>query len=91
MDQGRGGGLLVGLVMLHVLCCGLPLFLAAGVLGGAGALLDSLLLLVGSLVALIVGLMGIGRLRRRSAVCCVPSEAAPSGDRVPLSTVSRGA
>lgn len=36
MAQGRQGRLVVGFVALHVLCCGLPLLLGAGFLGGAG-------------------------------------------------------
>ncbi len=39
--SGRNGRLLAGFVVLHVLCCGLPLLIAAGAFTGAGALLGN--------------------------------------------------
>ncbi len=35
--SGRGGKLLAGFVVLHVLCCGLPTLIAAAAFTGAGA------------------------------------------------------
>ena len=80
--SGRGGKLLAGFVVLHVLCCGLPLLIAAGAFAGAGALLDS-----GALVA--VGLLGVlatvglavRRSRRAShADCCAVRESVSGAD-----------
>jgi hypothetical protein len=73
MDQGRGGRLVVGFVALHVLCCGLPLLLGAGFLGGAGALLGSPLLLATAVLVLAVAAVGM-RARRRREACCSPTE-----------------
>ena len=73
MDWGRGNGLVVGFVALHVLCCGLPLLLGAGFLGGAGALLGSPLLLATAVVVLGVAAVGM-RARRRREACCSPTE-----------------
>lgn len=76
MDQGRRGRLLVGFVALHVLCCELPLLLGAGVLGGAGALLGSPLLLATAVLALVVAAVGL-RARRRGKAYCSPTELPP--------------
>lgn len=76
MDEGRRGRLVVGFVALHVLCCGLPLLLGAGVLGGAGALLGSPLLLATAVLALVVAAVGV-RARRRGKACCSPTELPP--------------
>ena len=80
--SGRGGKLLGGFIVLHVLCCGLPLLIAAGAFTGAGALLDS-----GALVA--IGLLGVlaavGLAVRRSrgardADCCAVPDAVSDAD-----------
>jgi len=75
----RGRHLVVGLVALHVVCCGLPLLIAAGVLGGTGALLSSpVLLAVGVLVLLAAGAVAVRRLRGSGPAgpdaCCLPAQ-----------------
>ncbi len=71
MAEGRGGRLLLGLVLVHVLCCGVPLLLAAGALGGAGALLRSPVLLAGGAVAVLAAVgLAVGRVRGRREACC---------------------
>lgn len=74
MREGRGGQLAVGFVLLHVLCCGLPLLLAAGAFGGVGALLGSpLLLAVGAVAVLAAVVPAVVRMRTRRAACCPTS------------------
>lgn len=75
MSDRRGGRLLVGFVLLHVLCCGLPLLGAGGVLGGAGALLTSpLLLVVGGVLVAAAVLFALHRACRAIAPPCCPVE-----------------
>jgi hypothetical protein len=62
---GRGGKLLVGFVVLHVLCCGPLLLGGAGLLAAAGGLLGQPLLIVtGVLLAMAAVAVGIRRVRR---------------------------
>ncbi len=85
MSRNHGGKLLVGVVLLHLLCCGLPLLLAAGALGGVGAVLsatasnntlwDSAVLLLAAGTAVLAALAwGLRRVRRRreDGDCCAP-------------------
>jgi hypothetical protein len=51
--SGRGGRLISGFVVLHVLCCGLPLLVAAGAFTGAGALLGNGALVAAGLLAVL--------------------------------------
>jgi hypothetical protein len=51
--SGQGGRLLAGFVVLHVLCCGLPLLVAAGAFTGAGALLGNGALVAAGLLAVL--------------------------------------
>lgn len=79
MAEGRGRHLVAGLVVLHLLCCGLPLLIAAGVLGGTGALTSSpALLAAGAAVLVAAGAVAVTRLRpSRSATteaCCPPAQ-----------------
>jgi hypothetical protein len=74
-----------GFVLLHVLCCGLPLLIAAGVLGGFG----SVSLFAGNgWLAGAAGVLGIALVvwyfRRRTpgtgrdgTDCCAPAESTP--------------
>ena len=74
MFEGRGGKMLLGMGLLHLVCCGVPLLLAAGALGGAGALLGSpALLAVGALAALVV----VGLVVGRGAVAKTPAARPP--------------
>ena len=71
--SGRGGKLLAGFLVLHVVCCGLPLLIAAGAFTGAGALLGSgVLVAIGlAAVAAAVGLaIRRGRRAADDADCC---------------------
>jgi hypothetical protein len=72
MSEDRAGKMLLGFAVLHVLCCGLPLLVAAGAFGGVGALLGSPALLAAGAAAAVVALvLGAGRARRaRGADCC---------------------
>lgn len=75
MRQGAGGRLLAGFVVLHVLCCGLPLLVASGVLSGAGALLTSpVLLTAGAVVAGAAVLVALRRARRSDEPPCCSAE-----------------
>jgi hypothetical protein len=71
----RGRKLLLGFVVLHVLCCGLPLLLAAGLVTGVGGLLRNPVVL-GVGVALL-GAALLPALRRARAErdddCCRPA------------------
>jgi hypothetical protein len=82
MGQGRGGKMLLGMGLLHVVCCGLPLLLAAGALGGVGALLSSpLLLAAGALGVLAVVGLAVRRMRAgQDADCCTPSDVTPRAE-----------
>lgn len=64
-----------GLLLLPVLCCGLPLLIASGVLGGLGAALGNPWIIAAA--AVVVGVVA-WRVRRHStpsdADCCPPSE-----------------
>lgn len=85
--QSRTGLLAVGgFVLLHVLCCGLPLLVAAGALGAAGSFLGN-----PSIILAAVGLAAVALLwalrRRRPGVsgevedCCAPAASASDQDR----------
>ncbi len=76
MSKGQGATrVLVGFVVLHVLCCGVPLLIAAGALGGAGALLGNPVLLVGGATTAVAAVMFAVRRRGGGAPrCCPPTE-----------------
>lgn len=83
--SGQGGRLLAGFVVLHVLCCGLPLLIAAGAYTGAGAALGSTTLVaVGVAAAAAAILFAVRRARGgRQATdrdCC---DVQPADDRLP--------
>lgn len=62
---GRGGKVLVGFVVLHVLCCGALLLGGAGLLAAGGGLLGQPLLVAAAvLVALAAVAVGVHRARR---------------------------
>lgn len=69
---GRGGRLLTGFVLLHVLCCGLPLLIAAGAFTGAGAVLGSGALVAAGLLAVLAAVAVAVRRARRAGQddCC---------------------
>ena len=70
--SGQGGKLVAGFVVLHVLCCGLPLLLAAGAFTGAGALLGNGALVAAGLLAVLAAVAAAVRRARRSDQddCC---------------------
>ncbi len=70
--SGQGGKLLAGFVVLHVLCCGLPLLIAAGAFTGAGALLGNGALVTAGLLAVLGAVAVAVRRSRRPADddCC---------------------
>jgi hypothetical protein len=83
--SGQGGRLLAGFVALHILCCGLPLLIAAGAFTGAGAALGSTTLVaVGVAAAVGAVLFAVRRDRGgRQATdrdCCAMQ---PADDRLP--------
>jgi predicted lipid-binding transport protein (Tim44 family) len=85
--SGQGGKLVAGFVALHVLCCGLPLLIAAGAFTGAGALLgNGTLLAAGLLAVLAAAAFAVRRSRRPSDDdCCRTPAASDRGDHVVLS------
>lgn len=64
----------IGVVLLPVLCCGLPVLIAAGALGATGSVLGSPWL-IGGAVAVLLGVV-MWRVRRASGsgddACCPP-------------------
>lgn len=71
MRQEGGSRMLLGFVVLHVLCCGVPLLIAGGALGGVGALLSSPVLLVAGAVALLfAAVTAVRAVRARRDACC---------------------
>ena len=80
--SGRGGKLLAGFVVFHVLCCGLPLLIAAGAFTGAGALLDSGALVASGLLGVLAAVgLAVRRARRhRQDDCCAVPDAVPDAD-----------
>lgn len=79
--SGRGGKLLAGFVVLHVLCCGLPLLLAAGAFTGAGALLGSgALVAAGLLMVAVAVAVAVRRGRRAAQDGCCPTNAPDVSD-----------
>ena len=73
--SGQGGKLVAGFVVLHVLCCGLPLLLAAGALNGAGAVLGDGALVAAGLLALLAAVAVAVRRARKMGQddCCSTS------------------
>jgi hypothetical protein len=75
--QGKGGRLLAGFVVLHVLCCGLPLLIAAGAFTGAGVLLGSGALVAAGLLAVLAAVaVAVRRGRRAGQDDCCPAPTA---------------
>ena len=69
--SGQGGKLVAGFVVLHVLCCGVPLLLAAGAFTGAGAVLGNGALVAAGLLAVLAAVaVAVGRIRRAGQDDC---------------------
>jgi predicted lipid-binding transport protein (Tim44 family) len=83
--SGQGGKLLAGFVALHVLCCGLPLLIAAGAFTGAGAVLGNGTLLAAGLLAVLAAVAFAARRSRRPDDCCRTPAASHRDDQVVLS------
>ncbi len=83
MLKSPGGRLMLGFGLLHLLCCGVPLLVAAGVLTGAGGVLGSPVVLVAGVALLALAVvLGV----RRAALprpddCCVPPAPAAGSER----------
>lgn len=66
----------IGLILVPVLCCGLPVLIAAGALAGVGSVLGNPWL-IGAAVALLAGVVA-WRIRRHTGTatppdgCCAP-------------------
>jgi hypothetical protein len=74
----QSGQLVAGFVVLHVLCCGLPLLIAAGAFTGFGAVFgNGLLLAVGAALLAVAVAAAVRRARRGSEARCCPSSARP--------------
>jgi hypothetical protein len=88
MSHSRGGGkLLLGFVVVHVLCCGLPLLIAAGVVTSAGGLLRNPVVLavgVGLLIAAVAPALRRARAARGAECCAPPGAPTSSADDPPL-------
>ncbi|MEV8338857.1 hypothetical protein [Leucobacter sp. NPDC077196] len=78
-EQGNRTALAVGgFFLLHVLCCGLPLLIAAGALGAAGSILaNPWVIAVAVLMAAGVLVWALQRRRKGASVdtkdCCAPA------------------
>lgn len=84
-DQGRRGVLpVLGLILLPVLCCGLPLLIAAGAFGILGSVLGNPWVIAGA-VALAAGLLVLAVRRQHASRrdvaddCCTPDGPLPGG------------
>lgn len=91
--DGQRTALVTGaLLLLPVLCCGLPLLIAGGALAGLGTVLGNPWM-IGAAIALLVGIV-VWRIRRRAGAatrsegdeCCAPQP--PSQDQ-PRATTQR--
>ncbi|GAA1640728.1 hypothetical protein GCM10009700_29360 [Brevibacterium sanguinis] len=84
-QSSRTGLAVGGFVLLHVLCCGLPLLIAAGALGAAGSFLGNPWVILAAVALAGAGLLMALR-RRRPGVSgemedCCASAAASGEDR----------
>lgn len=83
-DGVRGTLATIGIVVLPVLCCGLPLLIASGALGGLGAVLGNPWV-IGAAVALAVGTVAVlarrsgGPARSGDSACCPPDHPTHDG------------
>jgi len=84
-QRRRNAVAVLGLLLLPLVCCALPVLIAAGALGGLGAALGSPWL-IGTAAILIVA--GLARLVRRHVVgrhnCCPPAgtvQTTPTNER----------
>lgn len=73
---GRGGKLLVGFVVLHVLCCGAIALGGAGLLAAAGGLLGQPLL-VAAAVLVATAAVAVGVRRARRSACTAEQAGTP--------------
>jgi hypothetical protein len=74
MTDARTDKLLGGFVLLHVLCCGVPLLIAAGVVTGAALLTCGAVLIAVSAAPVTVGVLAVQARDRTNARCCTPHQ-----------------
>lgn len=79
---GRGGKVLVGFVVLHVLCCGAIVLGGAGLLAAAGRLLGQPLLIV-AVVLLAIAAVAVGIRRARRSACTAEQAGTPRAAKRP--------
>ncbi|MGG5752833.1 hypothetical protein ACQ3I4_09430 [Zafaria sp. Z1313] len=78
-DQGSRTGLVIGgFVLLHVLCCGLPLLIAAGALGAVGSFLGNPWVILAAVALAVTVLLWTLRRRQPGTTdkmedCCSPA------------------
>lgn len=94
--SSRTGLAVGGFVLLHVLCCGLPLLIAAGALGAAGSFLDNPLVIVAAVALAAVVLLWALRRRRPGTSggmedCCGPATSASASASASASDQDRNA
>lgn len=91
--QGNRTALAVGgIVLLHLLCCGLPLLIAAGALGAAGSALGNPWVIAAAVALAAVALAWTLRRRRvgpsgETEDCCAPgavSDQDPARERITM-------
>ncbi len=83
MPAARGGKVVLGVVLLHAVCCGVPLLVAAGVFTSGRALLRlPLLIMVGAVLAVAAVVVALRRGgRTQPDACCAPSPPDTAADR----------